>query len=606
MDLPPTRVRFQQRFAGAVLDDLVLDGEDPRGGLRTVEHQIKRKLAPIPSNEDFVEIITRCLTAIDADAAAVDEGRRRFGIASAASTALADLARVTVVARSHDTPDGFLDVIRETARREVRDRLDALRAVVVTVLASVRGDITRPLDDATADRATWRVACALHVWQVDAEPVGRDVLETCDRLADLLPAGADPAALFRTLTDAARGWAPQAGSVSLGMLRTHLEQQGVALNAVPARRAAFETLLTASRNLLDTAAAQLGRRLHLPRVTLRAHAADAVVEHPIVVLCGRAGVGKSVLGRLVAADLEETGATVAAIGLSGRTGALADCEADIGVRIADALAGAPIGDLRVLLIDGAEQALTDGAVLLTALLAAIPTGVGSSPPWHLVLTAREEAVGTLARIVEDRTGTAPCKIVVDELTDEEVRQILETFPTLMPLGRHARSRALLLRRPYLVELLVRAVEQRDLPREVVGEEDLVDVVTERLVRRDDGGLPGRGAPDARADVYLSLADAAIMNALPARLDGTDAEARAGLASDDVIRRTRASWRFAHDILSDYAVASRLMEHDGDQLLAHAPAPRRLLRGPAEDAAATLRRAGRQPAASRVVADVACR
>lgn len=111
----------------------------------------------------------------------------------------------------------------------------------------------------------------------------------------------------------------------------------------------------------------------------------------------------------------------------------------------------------------------------------------------------------------------------------------------------------------------------------MGEEDLVDVVTERLVRRDDGGLPGRGAPDARADVYLALADAAVGNAIPARLDGTDAEARAGLASDDVISRIRASWRFAHDVLTDYAVAGRLTEPDGDSSLAQATAPRRLLR-----------------------------
>src|ERR1039458_7496116 len=54
-------------------------------------------------------------------------------------------------------------------------------------------------------------------------------------------------------------------------------------------------------------------------------------------------------------------------------------------------------------------------------------------------------------------------------------------------------------------------------------------------------------------------------------------ARQGLASDDVITRARSSWRFAHDVLADYAVATRLLEPDGDTVLAQAVMPRRLLR-----------------------------
>jgi hypothetical protein len=126
-------------------------------------------------------------------------------------------------------------------------------------------------------------------------------------------------------------------------------------------------------------------------------------------------------------------------------------------------------------------------------------------------------------------------------------------------------------------LLVRATWFSALADGVAGEEDLVDIVMDRLVRRDEGGLPGRGAPDARADICLALADAVLANEVPARLDGSDAEARQGLSSDDVITRVRASWRFAHDILADYAVASRLLEPDGDTVLAHAVVPRRLLR-----------------------------
>ncbi len=570
LDAAPTRVRLQQRVAGAVLDDVVLECPDRRGGTQSIEYQVKRRIRPTEGDSEFVEVVRRCLGEFERTPGLFEERRRRFGIAATPSAALRDLARVTVVARSHDTPTGFRDVVRGTARQEVNDRLTALRAIVTTVRGGSPSDTEIDVD-------AWRVARALYVWPIDAEPEGADVLATFDRLADLLPGGGDPDGVFGVLTEMAQEWNPQAGATDLAMLRRELEIRGVALDAAPARRAAFDRLVLVSMPLLDPAAARLGHRLHLPRTGLREQVAAAVEEQEVLVLGGRAGVGKSIIARLVAHDLLDAGAAVAAISLTGRTGGLGHLEADLGLSISDAFAGAPIGGQRVLVIDGAEQALTDGGTLLGNLLAAIPLQLGSAPPWKIILTGREEAARTLSRLVSDRTGKRPRIVVIPGLTDPEVAEVVERFPRLAALSRNGRSKALLLRRPYLVDLLVRAVERLDLPGPMAGEEGLIEIVTERLVRRDDGGLPGRGAPDARADVYLALAEAVVANQVPARLDGLDPEARAGLASDDVIARTGASWRFAHDVLADYAVATLLLEPDGDARLAAAPAPRRLLR-----------------------------
>ncbi|MCW6003770.1 hypothetical protein K1W54_04135 [Micromonospora sp. CPCC 205371] len=570
LDAPPTRVRLQQRVAGAVLDDVVLECADRRGGIQSIEYQVKRRIRPTDGDPEFVEIVRRCLGELRTTPALFEERRRRFGIAATPSAPLRDLHRVTVIARSHDTATGFCDVVWRTAREQVRDKLTALR----TIVATVRGDSP---SDTDTDEDAWRVARALHIWSVDAEPDGTDVLATLDRLADLLPGGGDPDGVFRELTEIAQEWNPQAGATDLAMLRLELETRGVALDAAPARRAAFDRLVVVSEPLLSGATAQLGHRLHLPRMGIREQMVAAVEEHEVVVLGGRAGVGKSILARLFARDLRDAGAAVAAISLNGQAGRLGRLEADLGLSIADALAGAPIGGQRVLVIDGAEQALTDGGVLLGDLLGAIPVQEGSAPPWTIVLTARDEATPTLSRLVTDRTATQPKIIVIPGLTDAEVAEVVERFPRLAALARNGRSKALLLRRPYLVDLLARSVEQLELPGSIAGEEDLIEIVIERLVRRDEGGLPGRGAPDARADVYLALADAAAANEVPARLDGMDAEARAGLSSDDVITRIGTSWRFAHDVLADYAVATLLLEPDGNTRLAAAPSPRRLLR-----------------------------
>ncbi len=67
LNLAPSRVRLQQRVAGAVLDDIVLDADEPLGGTRTAEYQVKRRISPAPGNADFVEVIRRCLTEIGAE-----------------------------------------------------------------------------------------------------------------------------------------------------------------------------------------------------------------------------------------------------------------------------------------------------------------------------------------------------------------------------------------------------------------------------------------------------------------------------------------------------------------------------------------------------------
>ena len=168
---------------------------------------------------------------------------------------------------------------------------------------------------------------------------------------------------------------------------------------------------------------------------------------------------------------------------------------------------------------------------------------------------------------------------------------------MRPLDRHERPRKLLLRRPYLVDLLVRGSTGTGLPEGMLGEEDVISLVYERLIRRDEGALPGKGAPDARSDVYLEMADAVISGNSSARLTGRDALARAGLVSDNILDRDGASVRFSHDLLADYAVATLLLEAGGIAQIGTPTQPRRLLRGirlwmqrKLADAATTLRRA----------------
>ena len=103
LDTPPTRVRLQQRVAGAVLDDIVLDAEDPRGGTQTIEYQVKRSISITGADADSCDVAQQCPDQLDSDPDPINKDRRRFGIASRPTPALAQLDRVVRAARAHDT-----------------------------------------------------------------------------------------------------------------------------------------------------------------------------------------------------------------------------------------------------------------------------------------------------------------------------------------------------------------------------------------------------------------------------------------------------------------------------------------------------------------------
>lgn len=568
---PIASVALQRRLAGSTLDDLVLRSSSGAAD-NGIDYQVKRTASPTASDVAFVDTLVQAIEALHRQSEALADGTLRLGFAASGPPGpLAQLRRLAEIARSHASGSTFRGVLVPGATgREVRARYGHVRRAVAQA-TDRRGET---VTDDELDDLTFDLLGHLHVWVFEVGDDGRDVLEATSRLAQLVPPGGpDAHGVFSELRRLAETWGPNAGVIDAPMLRSALMARGIPLTTDPRHRIELDRVLDASRQELDRTVDQIGGRLRLERPALSGTVREAIQAGGIVLVSGAAGAGKSVLARRAVQDVGE-GATVVAVSLSTRAGdTLATVQQELGVaHLATVLAAAPTTGPRVLLIDGAEHALTDAGRLLGALLGAAPTDGAKSPRWTVVITSRADAAGPLMQRLGERLSS---HVTIDELTAAEIDEVNEVFPELATLLRNPRSKRLL-GRPYLVDLMVRS-HASPRPGDILGEEHVIAIVHEKVVRRSEGLVPGLGSPHDRGVAWNLLAEAVIEGNGSSRLTDANGTAVAGLVSDDVFRRTTSAYRFAHDVLADYATAMRLSDADGPDLLEAATAVRSLMR-----------------------------
>lgn len=300
--------------------------------------------------------------------------------------------------------------------QHVRDRWKHLRDTVGLVLAEDGNDAP---SIAEIDESAFLIARALRVWIVETEDSGPDLRHAVDRLTDLLPNARAIHAyelfvhLYRIVTELG----PRAGAIGAARLRAELDRAGVALTDDSRQREALGELTTWTTAFLDRPARnKVAGQLHLPRIALMSGLVAAVRDHPLILVTGRAGAGKSVLARLMACELRDSGWVVVALSLTERHWrTLSDVEAELRARLGPALRAAATARQRLLLIDGAEQCLTDAGALLHSVLGEVPRGP-DTVPWTVVVTVRDDAADVVSEaIAYARNGAWPHRFVVGDL-----------------------------------------------------------------------------------------------------------------------------------------------------------------------------------------------
>jgi hypothetical protein len=225
LDLPVTKVRFQQRYAGHLLDDIVIDGAS-RGVRRTLEIQARHRPRLTASDPKFVELVAVLLRAMRDNRAAMLNDTRRLGLLLELGTpGSKSLHQLTRLAWANSDPAAFYQAIAAQGHtgKPVQERLGQL------VKAKAAADHASEIAE---DPELWMLLRGLRVlaWSLE-ESTGPHRTHAINQLRGVL-ADDDPARapdLFADLFKLVADLVPLAGGVTrmdlVDKLRSHGQWQ---------------------------------------------------------------------------------------------------------------------------------------------------------------------------------------------------------------------------------------------------------------------------------------------------------------------------------------------------------------------------------------------
>jgi ABC-type cobalamin/Fe3+-siderophores transport system ATPase subunit len=266
----------------------------------------------------------------------------------------------------------------------------------------------------------------------------------------------------------------------------------------------WQRVLRNSKQRIEALPATIGPSAHLTRQALLTEIAEHVEAHPVTVLLGESGVGKSVLARDYARSIGSDTETIWLDAKSLDVDSLPEFSTGLGTHFGwETLTRAANWARLILVLDGIEKLWRDEALAtLVRLLGVLHLGHPDSPFRVLLTCQPRDWERILMRLIDtglDVSALSPVEI--DGLEQQELEKLLTTYPQLKTLL--ARSNLLpLLARPKVLDVLVRHIVVGSLPntRRWVGETDLIQWYWQAEVTLQADGL-SRGA------LLLKLADA---------------------------------------------------------------------------------------------------
>jgi hypothetical protein len=570
--LPGATVRsvaFQQRVAEHPLDDVVIKAVNRDGSPATLEIQVKRSLTFTASDTEFRDVVGQIWEAAQKPDFATS--RYELAAAIARTTTRIEEACQEVLHWARQLPDGVTfaaHINRPTfASNNMRSFVEVFRANLVLAGA--------PTDDETA----WWLLRRFQILVFDFESAGSDYEHRArENLRWILgPDQADRANdLWSVLIDHVGASARAAGATDRPTIVTALEQQhGVRFTAHPYVRPVYERLAEAAEQALDEIDETVGGvRLARNRLINEAH--NVLHQHPVMLIQGRPGVGKSAVMKHLAVRLQAEGCVLALRRgriISGGWSVMAHTIGWAGSQ-AELFNELGAGGGAVLFVDNIDQIDDPGEwATVTDLLSQAARSQG----WRVVATCGVESEEWKTKLPARVRTAGIGSLLVAALSDEEKAELSsqnKALALILADGHPAKGIAENLF--YLSRLIELGVGQ---DASIATELDLA-----RLWWRYGGGRSEDDRGFARKKLLRTLGTHVISTPSQAtfNVDNLDTATVAELLRLESLREEirGASVTFRHDVLRDWTIGFQLHE-DASSLAAQPmerPLPAVLARG----------------------------
>ena len=577
-----TEVRFQQRSAGHLLDDLVVVFKDDNE--HKLSLQVKYNLR-VGTSRDFEDVIVDCWQMFTGgEGIAFDRAVDRLGVVVPHISRDAYYHHLPVLEMARNSVDGdaFWSRLKHGGHSEHRlEFANFVKSVVVNYTGS-----------GATDEDLWKFFKLFYVIVLDMSGLGSVGLAftagMCLR-ALARPSEGENAKLFGALREVAAELAPIGGSTTTAVLKERLS--AFYLRGHTKTAADIQSLAKHSQTIMDGIRKSIADKVVLNRTSLLEQLGEMVKSNDMTIIYGASLAGKSALVKLFAEKTSRTGAVMFFdTGRFGTSGDLAAFLISIGVHgsLDDILETHGSAPNRYVIIDNFDrlsyepekmQVVED---LLEAILrynkSTSRLTADGATSWKIIVTTRamhlESAISTVARRFCSRH---PATLEVCPLNDDDMREIRRQAPNLAGIikGRPAG----LLSLPGYLDMVARRllISTGDMTGPV-GEGWLYDLIWKEAVLESGGMRKGAGHGQIRERLLMDMAERAYKRLPPADLHNSDQVAADSLLAEDLARKAGNRLAFVHDVIEDYALA-RLIERAESRrpLLEADPSSRRLIR-----------------------------
>ena len=552
-----TEVRFQQRNAGHLLDDLVVVF-DKGGSLHRLSLQVKHDLS-IGATTAFSDVIAECWQMFTGrDGAAFDPLLDSLGIVVPHVSRNANNHCLPVLEMARDSVDGasfWASMARGGRSRRRNEFVDFVKRAV-----------GGPGGSDAADDNLWRFLRVLHIVVLDMDgpaAAGRTLAGVLCHGALEEPGEGGEGKLFDALGAVAADLAPKGESIGTAALRGRLASLGLrghAKTEADARR-----LGEHSRTVMDGIKKTIAGKIALERAPLLEALEETTRASTITIVHGEPFAGKSALVRTFAEKAGPGAAMFFSAVHMGNGGSIEAFLSSLGVRCTmdNMLETCGTAPHRYVIIDGLDRVSyePEKAQVVKGLLVAVSgynaradASATGDTMWKIIVTARSAYLEDMAKTVAEWCGGCrPAALEVGPFRDEEIDKVRRQVPQLGGIATGRLGRLLTLP-GYLDMAATWGLASPKGASGAIGEGWLFDRFWNEAVLRRGGMRDGRGHWLAREKLLTDMAVRAYEGRRPEDLHDLDPDAVDGLLDESIVRRVGNRLVAAHDVIEDYALA----------------------------------------------------